>query len=111
LSTDKHALEALLTREVEDVVDGAMRRSEGVTRLGFATTEQRLERWNVLLASDPSRFCPSPLRRQEHVWTWVYLGTGPYPPKRRGAAMALRGQPWQALDAVRVPCAAALGAK
>ena len=44
LSTDKHTLEALLTREVEDVVGGVMCRFEGVTRLGFATMEQRLER-------------------------------------------------------------------
>jgi hypothetical protein len=41
--TDEHALEALLTREAEDVVGGVMCRFEGAPRLGFATMEQRLE--------------------------------------------------------------------
>ena len=41
--TDEHTLEALLTREAEDVVGDAMCRFEGVPRLGFAATEQLLE--------------------------------------------------------------------
>ena len=41
--TDEHTLEALLTREAEDVVGDVMCRFEGAPRLGFATMEQRLE--------------------------------------------------------------------
>ena len=41
--TDEHTLEALLTREAEDVVGDVMCRFEGAPRLGFAAAEQRLE--------------------------------------------------------------------
>ena len=41
--TDEHTLEALLTREAEDVVGDVMCRFEGAPRLGFAAMEQRLE--------------------------------------------------------------------